>query len=524
MPIIIKVLGLYAQDLEEKDYKFILTYSKRLCPLFKGGTIVYNESMEIHFCTQLEDLGHTVEECLRKRFSLSSLLLRKIKRTGGVFCSLNDYEKGKHLLQQHQYLTAKQSSKLLLSDEISPNQESTDEKENSSTARNSLNTFLATRKKEEYQDFFRLFTEQERSKAKPLVCPAEKYAFRMTDRIFFPLTLNIIWNEEESSYQKKLLSEPSIALLYEDDWLAVANKPPFLLTHPSYKNKGDSLITRLSPYTLHPISRLDRDTSGLVLLGKCGFAQDSIRKKPLQKVYHLFCHGLVEEDEGLLSFPIQREENSIILRKIAPEGQKALTRFQVLQRFPKANITYVRCELLTGRTHQIRLHFLHFAHPLVGESLYGLERCLPYTDFFDTRKEEQKFIPYTKKTQTIEENMQKKEDDLVNKNLPFFTYLKEKQQKHLARKLLSLEKEEWENYQGSYLLPPHLLGDYADKFAEKHRNFDWERAYFWDIKLARQALHAYSLSFYHPISQKEIYLEASLPQDLALLHRTLEKE
>lgn len=164
-----------------------------------------------------------------------------------------------------------------------------------------------------------------------------------------------------------------IKILYQDDWVVVADKPAGLLTHPSYTGETHALTTLLSPYTLHPVSRLDRDTSGIILLAKNGYAHDQLSQQTMQKHYRALVHGKMASTSGTIDAPIRRSPNSIITREVGLDGKEARTNYRVLasylymDQFP---LDLVDFELETGRTHQIRVHSLHLGHPLVGDSLY----------------------------------------------------------------------------------------------------------------------------------------------------------
>lgn len=181
-----------------------------------------------------------------------------------------------------------------------------------------------------------------------------------------------------------------IKIIYEDDWLVVADKPPHLLTHPAQDGQVDSLITYLSGYRLHPVSRLDRGTSGLVVLAKNGHSHYRLGHSDTQKEYLGLVYGgwdpaLFEQghdDEGWLriDLPIARAPGSIILREVSPDGDRALTlvrpeRCWSLKNEKKIAATLTRFRLETGRTHQIRVHCRHTGHPMAGDGLYGLSTC-----------------------------------------------------------------------------------------------------------------------------------------------------
>jgi 23S rRNA pseudouridine1911/1915/1917 synthase len=163
---------------------------------------------------------------------------------------------------------------------------------------------------------------------------------------------------------------PGVELCYQDTWLAVLGKPAGLLTHPSYLQEKRSLTSLLADQPLHPVSRLDRDTSGLVLIARNGHAHHVLSRHPMKKTYLSVVHGRFPAVCGLIQAPIRRSGNSLVLREVHPDGALSRTIWQELHYFRASNVSLVRFELLTGRTHQIRLHSLSAGCPLVGESLY----------------------------------------------------------------------------------------------------------------------------------------------------------
>jgi len=162
----------------------------------------------------------------------------------------------------------------------------------------------------------------------------------------------------------------NIPVVYEDQWLLIAEKPAGLLTIPSPRKEKRTLVNLLNSelssknaaYRLHPCHRLDRDTSGLIILAKGKTAQkrmmEVFRKRQVKKKYLAFVHGSLGRDSGSIDVRI--------------EGKTALTEFKVIQRF--GDFTVVEAYPLTGRKNQIRLHFKSIGHPLVGEDRFIFRR------------------------------------------------------------------------------------------------------------------------------------------------------
>ncbi len=162
-----------------------------------------------------------------------------------------------------------------------------------------------------------------------------------------------------------------VQVCYLDEWLLVVNKPAGMVTHPTYRHEVGSLTSSLADYPLHPVTRLDRDTSGLVLIARNGHAHHVISSHTMQKQYLAVIHGRLPALSGCIDAPIRRAANSIMLREVHPEGASARTLWRELRYFPKTDVSLVQFELITGRTHQIRVHCQFYNCPLIGDSLYG---------------------------------------------------------------------------------------------------------------------------------------------------------
>lgn len=170
----------------------------------------------------------------------------------------------------------------------------------------------------------------------------------------------------------KLTPPDNVSILYETESYAVVNKPAGMVTHPSYGHLDDSLLTSLSKNTLHPVMRLDRETSGLLIVAKDGYAHNMlVTGADIKKSYLALCYGRFEPESGTMSFPIARRADSVMIRDCVPDGKPSVTHYKTIEFFENAGISLVEFKLETGRCHQIRTHCCHVGHPLLGDGLYG---------------------------------------------------------------------------------------------------------------------------------------------------------
>lgn len=117
--------------------------------------------------------------------------------------------------------------------------------------------------------------------------------------------------------------------------------------------------------------RLDRETSGLIVIAKNGYAHNTVSKNKMEKEYVGIVYGTFEPEEGTIDRPIGRDENSIMIRIVREDGHPSVTHYKTIQKLPEKNLSVVSYKLETGRCHQIRVHSLYLGHPLVGDGLYG---------------------------------------------------------------------------------------------------------------------------------------------------------
>ena len=176
-----------------------------------------------------------------------------------------------------------------------------------------------------------------------------------------------------------------LTVLFEDDWLLAVDKPAGTLIHPSRNRITGTLANLVQGYyartgqqgAFHPLTRLDRDTFGIVLIAKNSHIHALLQQGHTQKTYHARVFGGPEGDAGTIDAPIARKALPSLLREIRPDGKPSVTRFQVLAR--EGQTARLALEPVTGRTHQLRLHCAYMGYPILGDPQYGTEESQAYS-------------------------------------------------------------------------------------------------------------------------------------------------
>ncbi|TYS31483.1 RluA family pseudouridine synthase [Bacillus pumilus] len=204
-----------------------------------------------------------------------------------------------------------------------------------------------------------------------------------------------------------------LEVLFEDEHLFIVQKPAGLPTHPNEQGQTGTLANLVAFHfqangeekRVRHIHRLDQDTSGTVIFAKHRLAHAALdqmlSKKTITRTYIAIAEGLFKKKKGTIDEAIGRDKHHTVRRRISPTGQKAVTHFQVMDMNKRLQLTAVKLQLETGRTHQIRVHLSSLGYPLAGDTLYGgvrnhINRCALHAKEVDMKH------PFTGEHLTIE--------------------------------------------------------------------------------------------------------------------------
>lgn len=176
----------------------------------------------------------------------------------------------------------------------------------------------------------------------------------------------------------------ALTVLYEDDWLLAVDKPAGMLIHPSHSQFTGTLANRVAGYyqktgqeaAFHPLTRLDRDTFGIVLIAKGSHIHALLQAQKPRKTYHALVYGAPPAPSGRVDAPIARKPLPSLLREISPQGKPSITEYRVLEALN--GCTKLALTPVTGRTHQLRLHCAYLGCPILGDPQYGTPESLAF--------------------------------------------------------------------------------------------------------------------------------------------------
>ncbi|MGB4610390.1 MAG: RluA family pseudouridine synthase [Saccharofermentanales bacterium] len=272
---------------------------------------------------------------------------------------------------------------------------------------------------------------------------------------------------------------PGVEILYEDEHLIVLNKPADLVVHPTMSHSDNTLLDLLSEKQLHPVTRLDRETTGVLIIAKHAHAHYRLVQNPVRRIYWALTHGHWSDQQGSVNQPIMRFPNSIMIRIVDQAGKSAITHYKVLYSFREQIFDWVEFTLETGRTHQIRVHSLYCGHPLLGDGLYGITNYCKFDDQANFN------------ILAIDPNL----------NFP-------ESNRHINNT----------DYDQLEISPQRIAMQHQTNF----KSLINQKQLLLDQKIKRQALHSRLIGFTHPITSKYMEFKAELPSDMMTFLENIE--
>jgi 23S rRNA pseudouridine1911/1915/1917 synthase len=207
-------------------------------------------------------------------------------------------------------------------------------------------------------------------------------AVKLNKSVFKGDELSIEFDEEEDEYAAV---DIPIDIIYEDEGLLIVNKQPHMVVHPTRSHQDNTLANGVAYYFKNKgikrkvrfVNRLDMNTSGIVIIAKNPYVHNQLaeqmKENSVEKYYYAIVEGVLR-GEGTINEPIVRLREEDIVRVVHPSGKESITHYRAEKTFN--NMTLVKLKLITGRTHQVRVHMKHIGHPIVGDTLYGKESTL----------------------------------------------------------------------------------------------------------------------------------------------------
>ena len=188
--------------------------------------------------------------------------------------------------------------------------------------------------------------------------------------------ITVALDEPEPDYPAQ---DGELTILYEDEHMLAVDKPAGMLIHPSRSQNTGTLANFVLGYyrrtsqnsAFHPVTRLDRDTFGIVLLAKNSHIHSLLQGCSMKKTYHALTLGWGSEQEGVIDAPIARRPLPSLLREVREDGKPSVTSYRVLERM--GDLCKLALRPVTGRTHQLRVHCAYLGHPIIGDPQYGTE-------------------------------------------------------------------------------------------------------------------------------------------------------